>query len=240
VEPNLLYYKNRFYDPKLGRFLQTDPIGFDGGMNMYGYVGGDPINSTDPLGLQQDCSGDDCPTILINGTKHLANAAALMQGHGNSGQLLCDPTSCSDVVITASVEVVQDVIVTAPRRRVASTTYTGSRFKCSFYGGSSFNVNVRNLQPFMDGIEVFGESFSTDGFGNVQPVLLSPGSFYGEIQGGHLVPFVNYSFTFDGRASNGRPSFNTVVIPKRDVGPINTSTSIQVTIETTGGSGQCF
>lgn len=42
------------YDPKLGRFLQTDPIGFDGGMNLYAYVMGDPVNASDPLGLEAE------------------------------------------------------------------------------------------------------------------------------------------------------------------------------------------
>jgi hypothetical protein len=39
------------YSPLLGRFLQPDPIGVSGGMNIYGYTGGDPINYIDPLGL---------------------------------------------------------------------------------------------------------------------------------------------------------------------------------------------
>jgi len=51
ADRDLHYYRARIYDPRLGRFLQPDPIGYYGGMNLYAYVGGDPVNFTDPSGL---------------------------------------------------------------------------------------------------------------------------------------------------------------------------------------------
>ena len=47
---NLYYYKARFYSPALGRFLQTDPIGTTDDLNLYAYVGNNPINFNDPTG----------------------------------------------------------------------------------------------------------------------------------------------------------------------------------------------
>lgn len=57
-QSGLQYMRNRYYDPKTGRFTQEDPIGLAGGINLYGFAGGDPVNFSDPFGLtaEQDTS----------------------------------------------------------------------------------------------------------------------------------------------------------------------------------------
>jgi RHS repeat-associated protein len=46
-----LYRRNRYVDPSNGRFTQEDPIGLAGGLNLYGFADGDPVNFSDPFGL---------------------------------------------------------------------------------------------------------------------------------------------------------------------------------------------
>jgi RHS repeat-associated protein len=57
----LYYYRARNYNPAIGRFLQTDPIGYADSLNLYQYCGNNPVNWIDPWGLLPIMRPDDGP-----------------------------------------------------------------------------------------------------------------------------------------------------------------------------------
>lgn len=70
AQVGLYYYRARYYDPELGRFLETDPVLYADQMNLYAYVGNNPLNATDPTGMcavDDDGNITDCEITLPEG-----------------------------------------------------------------------------------------------------------------------------------------------------------------------------
>ena len=63
-ETGLIHLRARQYDPEIGRFMTKDPLGYSAGINAYVYCGNDPVNRSDPMGLDDDATAFEA---YING-----------------------------------------------------------------------------------------------------------------------------------------------------------------------------
>ncbi len=72
-ETGLYYYRARYYSPRTGRFLQTDPVGTKDDLSLYAYVRNDPLNRADPSGLAEYQFGLDLE-MYVGGGGHLGGS----------------------------------------------------------------------------------------------------------------------------------------------------------------------
>jgi RHS repeat-associated protein len=82
AETGLYYYRARYYDAVHGRFLETDPILYEDQINLYAYVGNDPVNGTDPSGAVCEKGGGLCDAInslFQSGSGHYSEGAERTQ-----------------------------------------------------------------------------------------------------------------------------------------------------------------
>ena len=90
------YYRGRYYNPSLGRFISEDPIGFGGGINLYAYVGNSPLSFRDPFGYSMVAgppSSAGWGFVGGGGGSSAATTGGMAPGSGGSGQY-CYTVSC--------------------------------------------------------------------------------------------------------------------------------------------------
>ena len=76
IETGILLLTHRYFDPATGRFLTRDPVGVEGGINLYAYVGNAVVNKIDPWGASPDDIRKSCKGLNPNSYRCLAQAFA--------------------------------------------------------------------------------------------------------------------------------------------------------------------
>lgn len=148
----LYHYKARAYDARLGRFLQTDPVGYQDDYNLYAYVGNDPLSRIDPSGQYKEyvwTSRTDLTVVIpiavvpgalpMNGTSQADIAARTAADFSGSYAY----TDGSTINVTASVQFVpyDQALADAGLQNTLSVAPAGTRAQVDRIGGSEMRIN---------------------------------------------------------------------------------------------------
>jgi RHS repeat-associated protein len=162
-ETGLYYYRARYYDPEIGRFLSEDPLGFEAGVNFYTYVGNNPVNFNDPSGHLADILIDagfiayDIYSLVKNpgwdtaaalGLDVVGAAVPFVTGLGQAyrtEKYLTEVANYADklVIPTGTSAKVAGTLKHSEAARIIDTGSSGLLSEISFKGGSEVSYGTR-------------------------------------------------------------------------------------------------